>query len=146
MKIVLDTNILVSGLLSPYGSPGKIVRLLSSGEISVYFDARIITEYREVLLRPKFSFERERISALLEQIEHTGEIVSPKLLSKHLPDLTDEPFLEVAITGKAKCLITGNHRHYPKECSEGVNIMSPSKFLEKYRLELSNKPLYPEKP
>lgn len=89
MKIVLDTNILVSGLLSPYGAPGKIVKLLASGEISAYFDARIITEYREVLLRPKFSFERERISALLEQIEHAGEIVPPKLLSKHLPDTTD---------------------------------------------------------
>lgn len=56
MNIVLDTNVLVAGLLSPFGTCGEIVRMVSSGELRLSFDARIFTEYEEVLNRPKFKF------------------------------------------------------------------------------------------
>ena len=51
MRVVLDTNVLVSGLLSPYGSPGEIVRRLAAGELTPCLEVRILVEYREVLLR-----------------------------------------------------------------------------------------------
>ena len=54
MKIVLDTNVLAAGLLSPFGPCGEIVRMVSSGELTLSFDARILMEYEEVLARPKF--------------------------------------------------------------------------------------------
>ncbi len=133
MKIVVDTNVLVSGLLNPSGPPGKIVTLLASGEISLYFDARIFLEYSEVFSRPKFCFVRERIATFLEQLESTGEIVSAKMLSKPLPHGSGEPFLEVAISANAKYLITGNDRHFPRESWERVEVLSPHDFLEIFR-------------
>ena len=76
MNIVLDTNVLVSGLLSPFGSPGEIVRMVSSGKLTLSFDARILSEYTEVLLRPKFKFDKDKVIALLDYIKNNGQTVS----------------------------------------------------------------------
>jgi putative PIN family toxin of toxin-antitoxin system len=133
MKIVLDTNVLVSGLLTPFGSSGEIVRMVSSGELILYMDARILSEYQEVLNRPKFKFDKEHVDILLNFIIKYGQFVSSKPLKNSLPDPDDEPFLEVAITGNVKSLITGNKVHYPYSYREGINVLSPSEFLEYYR-------------
>ena len=130
MKIVLDTNILVSGLLTPFGPSGEIVRMVSAGELILYIDARILSEYHEVLHRPKFQFNKDHISTLLDFIKLYGQFVSSLPLKNHLPDPDDEPFLEVAIAGKVRSLITGNIVHYPPSSREGIKIFSPSEFLE----------------
>lgn len=133
MNVVLDTNVLVAGLLSPFGPCGEIVRMVSSGEITLSFDARIMTEYEEVLVRPKFKFEKDKISALLDHVEHRGLLVAASPLSQSLPDTDDEPFLEVAIAAHVECLITGNQVHFPPELCQGVTILSPSEFLSFYK-------------
>jgi len=74
MKIVLDTNVLVSGLLQPVGPSGQIVRLVASGDLVLCHDPRILAEYQEVLFRKKFSFDPERVDALLEEIKAGGII------------------------------------------------------------------------
>ncbi|MBC8418368.1 MAG: putative toxin-antitoxin system toxin component, PIN family [Proteobacteria bacterium] len=132
MKIVLDTNVLVSGLLTPFGPSGKIVRMVSAGRLILQIDARILSEYQEVLHRPKFKFNKDHIGTLLDFIKQYGQFVSSLPLKKHLPDPDDEPFLEVAIAGKAMSLITGNGAHYPTSSREGINILSPSEFLKFY--------------
>ncbi|MGD9070912.1 MAG: putative toxin-antitoxin system toxin component, PIN family, partial [Desulfobacterales bacterium] len=76
MKIVLDTNVLVSGLLAPFGPSGKIVRMVSAGELILYIDARILSEYQEVLHRPKFKFDKDHISILVDFIKRYGQFVS----------------------------------------------------------------------
>ena len=133
MKIVLDTNVLVSGLLTPFGPSGKIVRMLFSGELILNIDARILSEYQDVLNRPKFKFDKEHISILIDFIKQYGQFISSSPLKDRLPDPDDEPFLEVAIAGKVKSLITGNTVHYPSLFRGGINIFSPSEFLEFYR-------------
>lgn len=133
MKIVLDTNILVSGLLSPYGNPAKIIRMVSSGELQLCIDSRILTEYTEVLKRPKFQFDEAKVEALLEEIESQGEIVATGPLQKSLPDPDDDMFLEVAIESQADCLITGNLNHYPKELCASITVLSPSEFIKNYK-------------
>jgi putative PIN family toxin of toxin-antitoxin system len=133
MNIVLDTNVLVAGLLSPYGPCGEIARMVSSGEITLSFDARILTEYEEVLKRPKFKFDKDKVSAFLDQIEHCGRTVAASPLHQSLPDIDDEPFLGVAIAAQVECLITGNRVHFPSELCHGVTILSPAEFLEFYR-------------
>lgn len=133
MKIVLDTNVLVSGLLNPYGPPGRIVQMVAGGELTLCFDARILCEYREVLLRPAFPFRPEQVDALLDQIRTAGEPTSARPLAQCLPDPDDEPFLEVAIAAGAEYLVTGNMRHYPAKCREGIRVVSPRKFLETCR-------------
>ncbi len=136
MKIVLDTNVLVAGLLNSFGAPGEIVRMVSSGTLELYYDARILSEYLEVLLRPKFEFEKSAVEALLEEIKVSGHPVAADPLPFRLPDLDDEAFLEVAITGGAKYLVTGNVKHYPtSKLSKvpSVQMLSPSEFLDIYR-------------
>ncbi len=133
MNIVLDTNVLVAGLLSPFGPCGEIVRMVSSGELTLSFDARVLTEYEEVLNRPKFKFEKDKVSALLDYIVHRGLTVASSPLSQSLPDIDDEPFLEVAIAGEVECLITGNQVHFPSELCQGVTVLSPSEFLIFYK-------------
>jgi putative PIN family toxin of toxin-antitoxin system len=133
MKIVLDTNVLVDGLLSPFGPCAEIVRMVSSGRLTLYFDARILSEYSEVLRRPKFRFQIAKVVALLDHIERRGHIVASSPLSRLLPDPADQPFLEVAVAGQAVCLVTGNHMHYPLDLRQGVQVLSPSEFLAFYR-------------
>ncbi|OGU16395.1 MAG: putative toxin-antitoxin system toxin component, PIN family [Geobacteraceae bacterium GWC2_53_11] len=133
MNIVLDTNVLVSGLLSPFGPCGKIVRMVSSAELALSFDARILTEYREVLLRPKFKFEKDKIDALLDHIEHRGRAVASSPLPHSLPDYDDEPFLEVAIAAQAVCIVTGNQIHFPPDLCMGVTVFAPHDFLLFYQ-------------
>lgn len=132
MKIVLDTNVLVAGLLSPFGPCGDIVRMVSSGELVVCLDARILSEYHEVLRRSKFRFEQDKVVALMDYIEYRGQIVASSPLSHSLPDPDDEPFLEIALTGGAEYLITGNHAHYPHDLCKGASVLSPADFLKRY--------------
>ena len=133
MRIVLDTNVLVSGLLSPFGPPGDILRLLTIGTVRVCYDARILGEYRQVLRRPAFSFSHVQVDAVLAQLEADGDLVTAPPLPERLPDPDDEVFLAVALAGHAHCLVTGNLRHYPAPRRHGVQVVSPRAFLEVYR-------------
>lgn len=129
MKIVLDTNVLVSGLLSPFGPPARILQLLISVALNICYDARIMAEYRDVLSRPKFGFDQNAVQCLLDFLRQSGEAVVGVPLSKSLPDKDDEIFLEAAISGKADALVTGNLLHFPKNLCSGVKILSPAEFL-----------------
>jgi len=133
MKIVLDTNVLVAGLLSPFGPCAQIVRMVSSGELTLCLDARLLSEYDEVLRRPKFGFRIDRVVALLDYIEYRGIIVASSPWPDPLPDPSDQPFLEVARAGQAACLVTGNHAHFPAKQCRGMQVLSPSEFLTFYR-------------
>jgi len=133
MKVVLDTNVLVAGLLSPFGPCGEIVRMVSSAEVTLCFDALIFAEYTEVLYRSKFGFDKDKVAALLDHIEHRGHTVASSPLRHFLPDSDDEPFLKVAISGKAACLVTGNASHFPAKLRQGQRVLSPSEFLTFYK-------------
>lgn len=139
MKIVLDTNVLVAGLLSPFGPCGEIVRMVSSGELTLALDARILTEYQDVLARPKFRFDQDKVANILDLIEHRGVIVAASPLTQPLPDPDDEPFLEVAITARVACLITGNHVHFSAESCQEATVLSPSEFLVFYRQHITSR-------
>lgn len=129
MKIVLDTNVLVAGLLSPFGPCGDIVRMVTSGSLTLCVDARVLSEYHEVLKRPKFQFDPDRVASILDYIEHNSWIMSSVPLSAPLPDHDDELFLEIAISANADYLVTGNAVHFNPELCQGVKVVSPSDFL-----------------
>lgn len=136
MRIVLDTNVLVSGLLSPFGPPGEIVRLVSSGALVLCLDARLLSEYEAVLSRPRFGFPPDEVAALIDYIDFRGEVVAAQPLTMRLADPEDEPFLEVGVTCAADCLVTGNAKHFPQEAFGGVPILSPAQFIERYRASI----------
>jgi putative PIN family toxin of toxin-antitoxin system len=136
MIIVLDTNVVISGILKPYSKAAAILRLIADGTIQLAYDLRLLLEYRDVLRRSKFNFAKEDVEAFLGQIEQEGIFVSVKPLKFHLPDPDDEPFLEVALAVRVKAIVTGNKRHFPKKEYEGTKILSPAEFLEVLRGEI----------
>ena len=128
MRIVLDSNVLVSALLSPNGVPAAVLQLVLAGRVVLCLDARIVSEYREVLRRAKFGFGTRLIDELLEFLESEGELVASVPLS--LPDPGDAMFLEVAAAGGADHVVSGNLRHFPMRECRGVSVLSPRGFLE----------------
>jgi len=125
VKVVIDTNVLVSGLLSPNGAPAKILSLLLNEKLVILYDNRIVEEYKEVLSREKFGFNNEYIEALLEYIKQDGTFILADPIDEKFIDEDDKNFLEVAKSGEAKYLITGNTVHFPKN----KLIVTPKKFL-----------------
>ena len=130
MRVVIDTNVLVSGLLSPFGPPGVIVGLIAAGRLRPCYDARILAEYNEVLRRPAFPFAEEEVAVLIVQIRVGGELAASEPLAVRLPDPDDEPFLEVAASAMVEFLVTGNLKHFPRDRRQNVRVVSPREFLD----------------
>jgi uncharacterized protein len=132
MLVVLDTNILVSALISAFGPSARVLDLVLSGEIRVAYDDRLMAEYREVLVRPKFGFSIEDVETVLVCLEADGERVMARPLPCALPDPDDLPFVEVAAE-VGGVLITGNTAHYPEAARGGVQVVAPAEFVRSWR-------------
>ena len=127
MLVVIDTNILVSALWSKNGAPARILSLIISGGLIPCYDYRILSEYRDVLSRPKFKFTDSEINALLDWIVENGRQVIAEPLNVDFTDESDKKFYEVAKFCDAK-LITGNIKHFPND----KLVLSVPEFLEQY--------------
>ena len=127
MNIVLDTNVIVSAFINPDGIPAQIFNLTFSGKIILLYDNRILSEYEEVLKREKFAFENEWINIIIDFIKSEGEFIASEPQSCKFEDEEDKKFYEVAKSGNAKYLITGNKKHYPKD----KLIVTPKEYIEK---------------
>ena len=133
MRIVLDTNVLVSGLLSPYGPPGIIVDLVLNGDLTLCYDLRILQEYEDVLLRPTFSFPPARVREVIEFAKSFGSSITAGPLVEVSPDPDDAAFMEVAVAAEVNYLINGNIRHFPFRIAGAVRIASPVEFLRLWK-------------
>lgn len=133
MKIVLDTNVLVSGLLRSQGNPAQVVALALAGAVQVCHDPRILAEYAEVLARPRFKFDPERVREVLAKLELDGVAVEPPDQRLDLPDPDDEPFLAVALAASADYLVTGNLIDFPAGKRRGCAVVSPAEFVDVWR-------------
>lgn len=115
MIAVLDTNVIVSALWTPSGKAAYIVNQVIAGNLKLCHDYRILTEYREVLSRPKFKFSSWQINFLLETFERDGiSVIADALTDVPFTDESDKKFYEVAKFCNAP-LVTGNLKHYPQE-------------------------------
>lgn len=130
LRAVFDTNVFVSGFLSPTGPPGRIVEWLRSGAVQAVLDDRIATEYCEVLLRPAFRLPPTEVTLVLAKISSQAFWVEvpPGAAAKELPDPDDLPFLECAWAAGVS-LVTGNLRHFPKRVSGTTPILTPAQFV-----------------
>lgn len=129
IKVVIDTNVIVSGLLSPYGPPAEIIRMLIRGDVELYVDSRIMAEYDEVLKRPKFGFDLRQIGFFSDYIKRTAVFVTAAHIDIPSKDPDDKPFLETAIASGAFCVITGNAKDYPSKKLGRLKILTPARFL-----------------
>jgi putative PIN family toxin of toxin-antitoxin system len=129
-KVVLDTNVLVSGLINMHNAPGRIVDQLRTGVVQLIVDDRILGEYRDVLFRERLRawFTEQDAWDLMTFVECESEIVVASRVIQGLPDPGDAPFLEVALA--AHCpLVTGNTKHYPESLRTGVTVFTPAEFI-----------------
>ena len=126
-RVVLDTNIFVSAMLSPLGNPAKIYRMFLEEMLILVYSTDIFKEYSDVLFRPRLHIQSEDAEKVLYAIHQYGEIVKPVASMVPLPDEADRIFYDVAKSAGAR-LVTGNIRHYPHERF----ILTPTKFLELY--------------
>ena len=132
MKIVVDTNVLVSALIRPEGVPARILDLILSGQVKIVIDHRIYAEYQDVLLRPEFGFAPDPVGNLLDFLLQSGERVYAITTSIALPDADDGKFLEVAIDGSVDFLVTGNLKYFPLRQRHGVLVVSPREWWNQW--------------
>ena len=123
-QIVIDTNLIISSIISPNGKPAMIMKLFFTAEIWTFYCPLILDEYKRVLSYDKFSFAEHTKSGILNAIEKLGIRIEPP--KSDIP-FTHEPDRIFYDTAKASgsILITGNLKHYPTE----PFIMTPSAFL-----------------
>ena len=134
MRVVLDTNVLVAGLLSAAGPPGWIVEAVLAGDLEPALDGAIRQEYEEILRRPEFGFPPARIDDILAALDQFGFVVTAAApWPIPLPDRDDEPFLAVA-RASACVLVTGNLRHFPLRSRGDVTVLSPREFVDRLKL------------
>jgi putative PIN family toxin of toxin-antitoxin system len=124
LRIVIDTNVLVSALWSESGIPAEILKQIPENVLPCLNEA-ILEEYKEVLNRPKFNFSTIKKELLLEKLKEFSEIVVPEKSRVAIIDESDRIFYDTAIAAKA-FLITGNLKHYPTE----PHIIAPKEFLK----------------
>jgi len=129
VKVVLDTNILVSALWSDNGNCATIVKLMPDKIIPCINDA-ILEEYTEVLNRPKFDFSIHKKEKLLSKIKEHGEVVTADVSDFTMTDETDRIFYDTAEESGAT-LITGNIDDYPTE----PFIVKPADFLKSINID-----------
>ncbi len=133
MRIVLDTNVLVAGLLSASGPPAWIIEAVLAGDLELALDMAIREEYEDVLRRPELRFSPKAVADLLNAIDEFGfQVVATPPCPVALPDPDDEPFLAVA-AATAGVLVTGNLRHFPPRSRGDVPVLTARELVERLR-------------
>jgi putative PIN family toxin of toxin-antitoxin system len=129
MRLVLDTNVVVSALLKPESVPGRALAAIWSAGAKLLYDARIGQEYGDVLRRPKFRAIASRaVDDFLATLAARGEV--PTIVppwSGAMNDDDDRIFVEVALAGRADAIVTGNLRDYPRGL--GFDVHPPATLL-----------------
>ena len=113
LRLVIDTNILVSAALKPDGLQRTVLVLAITKPARLYVTRAIFAEYREVLARPEFKIRRGLRQQLLQLVRNHAQLVKSARALQVANDPDDDKFLECADAARADYLITGNQRHFP---------------------------------
>src|SRR5712692_9528258 len=113
IRVVIDTNVVVSANLRDDGLPASILDLAANKKILMVVSAPVLAEYAEVLSRPRLKLDPIKVKNSLAVIRSTSKLVKAKRTVKRSPDESDNRFYECAEAGKANFLITGNTRDFP---------------------------------
>jgi putative PIN family toxin of toxin-antitoxin system len=129
IRIVVDTNVVVSGVLAGSGLPASVLDLAANKRVLMLVSQEILAEYEAVLRRPRFKIAEARVEHVLSVIRTTSTLVKPGRRLSISRDESDNRFYECAEAGKANFLITGNSKHFPSP-HKGTAIVSPREFIE----------------
>ena len=115
---VIDTNVLVSYLISDRDSPpNKVFKAIKKGMIKPLYNAFLLTEYRRVLSEDRFGIDEHIVFNIVDFIETYGEGVELIDFGSSLPDRKDSPIFDIVQSTREydSFLVTGNTKHFPKE-------------------------------
>jgi uncharacterized protein len=129
IRVVLDTNIIVSALLQPLGPPAQVFMLALGGSIQLCVSGSVYAEYEEVISRPRFQRSEEITAGALHAIREQGFWVRPAEQARMCSDPDDDIFLECAQAARAEYLVTGNIRHFPTSWA-GTRIVTQRWLLD----------------
>ena len=130
MKVVLDTNILISAL-GWVGNPNTIVRLAVDKKIKLAISMDIIEEFKETAREPEFKFSEEDISDFIEAMMGVAELVMPtEKLEIIKNDLSDNRILECASEAKTDYIVTGDQHLLELREFRGIKILKAKQFLD----------------
>ncbi len=114
IRVVLDTNILISALLSPQGPPARVFLMaILDPDMQLCVSGDIFAEYEEVIRRPRFNRSDNEIAPVLRTIREKGLWVKPTETVHACSDPDDDIFLECAQAAAAHYLVTGNAKDFP---------------------------------
>ena len=130
IRVVLDTNVLVSALISPFGNEAQALDVVQKDRIIPCISPRILTEYAAVLARPKFGFGRDEIDGLIELLKTKGLLFEPTPAPGVSPDSGDDDFIACALEAHAEFIVTGNKRHFPTEACGRARVVSAREMME----------------
>jgi putative PIN family toxin of toxin-antitoxin system len=128
LRLVIDTNVLVSAALKPAGLQRTVLLLAITKPARSYVSRPILEEYREVLARPKLHIPKGLRQQLLQLIRNRSHIVAPMQCLLVTSDPDDNMFLECADAARADYLVTGNQKHFPKFWKK-TKIITPREFI-----------------
>jgi putative PIN family toxin of toxin-antitoxin system len=120
-------------MINAHGSPGRIVDLLREDMVELVVDDRVLSEYREVLNRPRFLryFDSKAVQDIINYLEQNTIYMVPVKTITGLPDPDDVPFAELALSAGVP-LVTGNLDDYPDTLLPDICILSPTEYLRQY--------------
>jgi len=128
LRLVIDTNVVVSAALKPEGLQRTVVLLAMTKPARWYVSDPIVSEYGMVLARPELKIRRSIRQQLLQLINNHTRMVTPSRVPQVTSDPDDDIFVECADAARADYLVTGNQRHFPKFW-KNTKIISSSEFL-----------------
>ena len=134
MRIVIDTNVIISGFISPTGTPARIIDLWVEGNLQVILSSAIMEEYSIVFRYPQTQryhrMSSEEITQTLERFRRIAVMIEPtERLQAVLEDATDNKFLECAVAGGATYIISGDKHLLKLQVYQGIPILTPAAFL-----------------
>jgi putative PIN family toxin of toxin-antitoxin system len=129
MKVVLDTNVLISAIVFG-GKPRKILEAVFRGELTLFLSEYILDELEAVLKRPKFGFPSEVIQTILSELHAICTFVTP---SERILEIQEDPddnrIFECAVEASANYIISGDTHLLNLKQYQNVRIVSPDKYL-----------------
>ena len=128
IRVVLDTNIIVSALLQPAGLPARVFQAALDGRIQLCVSGSVFAEYEEVIRRPRFQRTEEVVAGALRAVREKGLWVRPVEVVRACGDPDDDIFLECAQAARAEYLVTGNLQHFPPAWG-GTRIVTARQLL-----------------
>jgi putative PIN family toxin of toxin-antitoxin system len=126
--VVVDTNVLVSALLSknPLSPTVQVLEHLLNEDIIPLVDNEILAEYSDVLNRPHFHFQQITINRIIRYFMEKGVYTDKTPFEEIMPDEDDRVFYEVSLTVEDSFLVTGNLKHYPHV----PKVVTPAEFIQ----------------